>query len=135
MAKKTSSNKGAKGTKGKKAANESDSVEPSRIELVVAPTRTQAQTGRIGLGLILAIPVGWSPLDDAFAGRGPYEVSMAKFLLVVAACVTGTTVIGRILDLASNNPTPTPHDQNGSSDNTLEGTGSPDSLSFSAPDR
>ncbi len=94
MAKKKSSKK--KDTK----TTESEGTGATQIELVTSTTTTQAQMGRMGLGLVLSFPLGWGPLTDAFAGRGAYELSMAKFLLVVAACVTGANVVGNLLDKA-----------------------------------
>jgi hypothetical protein len=95
MAKKKSSNK----KQGSKAPD-AEGTGATQVELVTSATTTQAQMGRMGLGLVLSFPLGWGPLTDAFAGRGAYELSMAKFLLVVAACVTGTTVVGNLLDKA-----------------------------------
>ena len=133
MAKKKSAGKGSKGKKG--GASNSDPSEPSRIELVSAPSRTQAQTGRIGLGLILAFPLGWSPLTDAFAGRGPYELAMAKFLLVVAACVVGITTIGRLLDMAPTGPSTKKESGDTAPGVSTDGAEPADSLPFSATDR
>lgn len=78
------------------------SSEPKRIELISPAENDQAHVGRIGLGLVMSFPLGWGPLSDAFAGRGSYEESMGKFLIVVGACVLGTTIIGKILDSAPN---------------------------------
>ncbi len=101
MAKKSTAKKGkTKKGSGKKGGEDTGQTGPPRIELVTPAAPAQAHTGRIGLGLVLSFPLGWGPLTDAFTGRGAYEVSIAKFLLVVAACTTGATILGRLLDRA-----------------------------------
>ncbi len=116
----------------KKSSKKKDSKAPdaegtgaTQIELVTSATTSQAQMGRMGLGLVLSFPLGWGPLTDAFAGRGAYELSMAKFLLVVAACVTGTTVVGNLLDKAPTPVTSVSGDDDESSENS-----DPDSAKF-----
>lgn len=84
----------------------SDAAANKRMELVTEPEESQAQTGRFGLGLVLSFPLGWSPLMDAFNGRGAFEIALGKYLLVVLACVAATTTIGNLLDKA---PKPQPN--------------------------
>lgn len=133
MAKKKAKSKSKKGTDDSGSKNKSG---PSRIELVTAPSVSQAQAGRFGLGLVLSFPLGWGPLSDAFAGRGAYELSMAKFLLVVGASVTATTVIGNLLDKASKPKKQTDSaadtDPSDAADGQFVSTDTP---SFGGPDR
>lgn len=78
----------------------------TRIELVTEPDETAVQNGRVGLGLVLSFPLGWGPLNDAFSGRGAFEFAIGKYLLIVLACVAGTTFIGSLLDKAPAPKTP-----------------------------